>query len=254
MSIRGPELKPFAAKRAGPDAKLLKTAFEAEGMFLQGHGIRLRGLPTAEVNRYYDQSIDKAPWNRNLRNEVLSDLYNESRGAYFQGDYAEALDLIRRATEIYPESYEAHNDYALMLLKMNRPDAAVEELLRALTLNPEFIPARRSLAMIYASRGQVDKALAQWKEAFALDPNNVPTLVGYGVYLAKLRPGTKAVEYLRKAYREDPEDPDVVHGYALVTYLSGDVADARQIVLKGGNYYKGNPFFEKLRSAILGGS
>ncbi len=81
----------------------------------------------------------------------------------------------------------------------------------------------------------------RWKAALAADPNDIPTLVGYGVYLANLQPGGAARDYLRKAYRMDPEDPDVIHGYALATYLSGAVADARRIVLNGGNYYKGIP-------------
>jgi hypothetical protein len=44
----------------------------------------------------------------------------------------------------------------------------------------------------------------------------------------------------------------VIDGYARVEYLSGNRAEARHIVLKGGRYYEGNAFFEQLRAVILG--
>jgi Flp pilus assembly protein TadD len=253
MSVRGPDFDRFVRKGiSGPEAGRLSAAFQAEGIFLDGQVAQLRGMPTQEVIKYYDQAIGAAPGNRNLRNEVLSYLYSESRRNYFRGDYIEATVIARRAAEICPESSEAHHDYGWMLLKMNQTDLAVKELQQALALNPRLVPARRLLASIYESRGQVEKAREQWQETLALDPSDVPTLVGYGIFLAEQRPGSEAIEYVRKAYQLDPEDPDVIDGYARVEYLNGNRSEARRIVLKGGHYYEGNPFFEKLRAIILG--
>jgi Tfp pilus assembly protein PilF len=253
MSVRGPDFERFVKKGViGPEAGRLNAAFQAEGIFLNGHGSQLRGLPTDEVIRHYDQAIAMAPWNGNLRNEVVSYLNSEYLRYYFSGNYAEATALLRRAVEIYPESSDAHHDYGWMLLKMNQTDLAVKELQQALALRPGLVPARRLLASIYESHGQVEKAREQWQEALALDPKDVPTLVGYGIFLAEQRPGAEAVEYVQKAYQLDPDDPDVIDGYARVEYLSGNNAEAQRIVLKGGHYYEGNPFFEKLRAIILG--
>jgi len=121
-------------------------------------------------------------------------------------------------------------------------------------INAKLVPVRRVLASIYASRGQVEQAMEQWKDALALDPNDIPTLVSYGVFLLQRQPSTEAGAYLQKAYQLDPEEPEVVDGYARALYLTGNIALARRIVRKGGDYYKKNPLFEQRRSAILSGN
>ena len=120
-------------------------------------------------------------------------------------------------------------------------------------MNAKSVTARRFLGQLYASQGQVTEALEQWKEALALDPDNIPTLIGYGVYLANLRPGTDALEFVRKAYELDPDDPDAIDAYARVAYLEGHLGEARKIIQKGGDYFKGNPSFEKHRAMVLSG-
>ncbi len=252
MSVRGPDFYRSVTKGATrSDSNRLNAAFLAEGMFLNGHGAQLRGWQAAAVLPYYDQAINMTPWNGNLRKEVVSYLFGEFLRHYSQGDDAGATAFLRRALEVSPESYEVHHAYAGMLWKMDQMDRAVEEYQRALALSPGLIPPHRALASIYASQGRVEKAAEQWKEAYALDSNDVPTLVGYAIFLASLNPSPEAMEYVRKAYRLDPEDADVIHGYAQVAFLSGNRSEARRVVLDGGNYYKGNPFFEELRAAIL---
>ncbi len=255
MAARGPDFDRFVLNGiTGPEAVRLNAAFQAESIFLAGHGAQLRGLPYQEVTRFYDQAISTAPWDRNLRDEIVSYLNREYLRLYFSNNYADATDVLRRAAEIFPESSDVHQDYGWMLWRMNRTDRAVKELQQALAMNARAIPAHRFLAEIYGSQGQVAKSLEEWNEALALDPNSVPTLVEYGVYLAGLRPGAEALEYVRKAYRLDPDDPDVIDGYARVAYLNGNIEEARKIVQKGGGYFKVNPAFGKLREAVLGGT
>jgi len=254
ISARGPDFERFVLKGAtGTEASRLTAAYRAEGIFLAGHGAQLQDFPFQVVNPFYDQAISTAPWNRNLRGEVVSYLYRDFLKLYSGNDYAAAISVLRRAAEIYPESSNVHEDYGWMLWKVSQIDLAIKETRRALELNAKSVTARRFLAQLYASQGQVTEALEQWKEALALDPNNIPTLIGYGVYLASLRPGTEALEFVRKAYGLDPDDPDVIDAYARVAYLEGHLGDARKIIQKGGDYFKGNPSFEKHREMVLNG-
>ncbi len=253
MSMRGPDpIKFVRMNLSSSDANRLTAALHAEELFFKGHEAQLQGLPPAEAIQYYNRAIDAAPWNRNLRNEVCSYLTREYRLHYFQGEYPEATALIRRAAEIYPESSSVHAGYGVMLWKMNQTNLAVEELQQALVLSPRVVPVRRHLALLYASLGQTEKAAEQWKYAVALDPNDVPVLADYGVFLVQQGSDAEAVQYLRRAYQLDSEDPEVIDGYARVEYLRGNIAAARHIVLKGGQYYKGNPLLEARRNAILG--
>ncbi len=232
----------------------LNAAFEAESLFLSGHGAQLRGAPAEEVMRTYDHAISVAPWDMNLRNEVLSFLHSESRRHYRRGDYAEATAYLRRGAEVCPEDSEVHHDYGLMLWKVYQSDAAVKELQHALKLNPRLVPTRRVLASIYASRGETENAMKLWKEALALDPDNVPTLVSYGLFLVDRQHPDEGIGFLQKAYGLDSEDPDVIDGYARAEYLGGHFQEAKRIVERGGSYYKSNPYFEQLRTAIMSGN
>ncbi len=253
MSARGPDFERLVLKEtSGPNESRLIAAFRAEGIFLAGHDAQLRDFPSQEVIRFYDQAIATAPWDRNLRDEVVSYLYREYLRLYFGNNYAAAISMLRRAVEIFPESSDVHEDYGWMLGRVNQIGLAIKEMEQATAMNARSVMAHRFLAQLYGSQGQVTKALEQWKEALALDPNSVPTLIGYGVYLAKLWPSTDALEYVRRAYRLDPDDPDVIDSYARVAYLNGHLEEAQKIVQKGGDYYKGNPSFEKLREIVLG--
>ena len=252
MSVRGPDFDRFVQKGAtGTEAGRLMAAYRAEGLFLEGKGSQLRGLPAQEIMHRYYQAMNTAPWNRHLHNEVVSYLNEEYLRLYSNGSHAEAVAALREAAELFPEGSEVHYDYGWMLWKMNQTDLAIKELQSALARNAKLAPPRRILASIYASRGQIEQALDQWKAALALDSDDVPTLVNYGTYLASVRSASEALEYVRRAYQLDPVDSNVIDGYARVEYLNGDLKEARRIVLKGGNYYKGNPYFESLRTEIL---
>jgi spermidine synthase len=255
VSIRGEDFDQFVRKSAGTmDASRLNAAFAAERLFLTGHGDQLSGAPTDEILTNYGRAIAAAPWDMNLRNEILSYFNAESRRHYRRGDYAGATDFLRRGAEICPENSEVHHDFGLMLWKMQRPDLAIKELQRALALNPRLVPTQRLLASIYASRGEREKAIELWRKALTLDPNSVPTLVGYGLFLIDRKHLDEGIDYVHKAYELDSEDPDVIDGYARAEYLSGNLPEAKRIVEKGGNYYKVNPYFEQLRAIILGGN
>jgi len=255
VSMRGPDFSRFVVKGAGgPAADRLETAFQAEGIFLRGHETQLRGLPAAEALQFYDRAIGLAPWDENLRNQVRSCLAREFRMYYSRGEFAEAAAFARRGVEIYPESMRAHESYGVLLWQMGRIDLALEELRRAMTLAPKVVTIRDDLASIYASHGQVEQAAEQWKYALTLDPNHIPTLVGYGIFLAQHGAGADAIRYLARAYQRDSEDPLVIDGYARVEYLSGNIPEARRIILKGGSYYLGNPLFEELRAAVIKGT
>jgi spermidine synthase len=201
-----------------PDGARLRDAFLAEGIFLWGYLLQLQGGTTQEILHYYERAIAAAPWERNLRNQIVSFLNSKVRAYFSQGYYADAAALLRHAVEIYPESAEAHYDYALMLLYMNDPEGG-RELEQALTLNPLLVSALRNLGVLAASRGEMDKATEQWKKALAINPDDVGTLVYLGSYLAGQKTTAEGMEYLRRARRLAPENPKVVDAYDLGVHL-----------------------------------
>ncbi len=253
-SMRGPDFDRFVLGGiAGQEAARLNAAFQAEGIFLEGVRARLEGGGAERVVPFCEQAVSRAPWDRGLRDEVLSYLYNAVSRYFSGGNAAEAVDLMRRAADVYPEYSEIHYRYGLLLWELNKPVHAVGEIQQALALNPDFVPGRRALAYMYQSLGKTGEAGEQWKDALVLDRDDLPTLEGYGTFLLKQPAGTEeALGYLRKAYERDPDEPGVIDGYARAMYLSGSIPEARRIVRKGGDYYKSDPYFGKCRAAILG--
>ena len=207
---------------AATESSRLRTAIQAEGVFLEGHGAQLRGQPVEKVLPYYDSALGMAPWNANLHNEIHTYLVTMFLKYYYAGNMTEATDFIRRASIIYPENASVHVDYGRMLWKMKQPNEAIKEILYSIALDPGLVPARRYLASIYASLGKINEAMDQWKTALALDPGSVPTLAGYGIFLAETRPGPEAIDLARRAYQRDPEDADIIDTYVRVLYGGGE--------------------------------
>lgn len=86
--IRGPDFDRFVMKGiSGAEKVRLQAAFQAENIFLEGHTSQLRGDASPAIMVRYDQAIGLAPWDRNLRNEVVSYLNREYLSLYSSGDY-----------------------------------------------------------------------------------------------------------------------------------------------------------------------
>ncbi len=219
LSFRGQDYDRFVAKdTTSPNAAHLNAAFQAEGVFLKGHALELKGWKDPTLVPYYEQAIGMAPWDMNLRNEVAISFYIFAKECAARGDYPRAATYFRRATEIFPESPEFHYQYGVMMLQfMNNANPSIKEFQQALSLNPSFVPALRSLGAIYASLGNMDKALELWQKALALNPNDVIALIFNGQYLMKHTGSSEeGMEYLRRAYSLAPKNPTVLKAYQLL--------------------------------------
>ena len=253
VSIRGPDFeKDVLGKLEGPALKSLLAAYEAEGLFLKGYAAQLGKEPSTEVVQFLDSAIALAPRSEVLRNQVVAYFMEQFRFSFWRQDYDDALRFARRATEKYPQSDVAHENYGMALLLTRQPEAAMAALLRAQELSPSRVLPLRASGIIYAAQGNTDKAMRQWRKALSVDPNDIMTLVAIGVQIAKQGSGGKGEEYLQRAYKLAPRNPAVINGYAHALYLAGDIQSAGDIVLAGGRYYEGNPSFERIRAKILG--
>ena len=101
-------------------------------------------------------------------------LFSRARLAVHDADYPAALELLREAIQLEPESARLHTE----------------------------------VAEIYLKTGQIAEALESIDKAIAIDPDyRAPYLLG-GVLLAYTGKDLKAAEYLRKAVKLAPEKED----------------------------------------------
>ncbi len=212
MKFRVPDLGGVVANGGrNPELARLNQEFQAEGMFFKGLAYQLVGDMPRDVVGRYEQAVEMAPWDMNLRNQYVGYLNSEVRARGGEGDYNTALVLLRHAAELYPESPEVHYDYGTMLVYLNDTEQGVKELQQAVALNPRLVPAMRQLGEIYASKGDVYKATELWKKALEINPDDLVTLVYYGRYLEQSGDAS-GNSYIERARRLAPNDFEKIKG------------------------------------------
>jgi tetratricopeptide (TPR) repeat protein len=230
----------------------LGPAVQAEDAFLQGLAAQLGGRPHAEVAASYRRALELAPWNDNLRAQIVSYFWNQAGVYYLEGDYRTALVLMAEAVKAYPSHGEVRYYHGLLLLQNNAIEQATEELRQSIALSPRLLAPRRLLASLRIESQAFDEAAEHLGEILTIDPEDVPALVSLGLLLAERRSELDhAADYLERAHRLEPTNPSVIDGRAWLAYLSGDRERARGIVTEGGRYYEGVAPFERHRQVIL---
>jgi tetratricopeptide (TPR) repeat protein len=173
-----------------------------------------------------------------------------------------AIESLKRALGVEPDSAEAHAVLSLALLSSKRLHAARHEASIALTLEPEapgghfalgrvliamrkFGEARKHLdhardldptnshvvhaiALIEQLAGNHEKRLALLEEALALDPEDETVLCALGDYHLEARELGKAEQFARAVLEGAPEHVDGLVLMGRIHLLRGAVEDARQ--------------------------
>ncbi|HJV37117.1 tetratricopeptide repeat protein, partial [Geomonas sp.] len=212
MSFRSQEPGP-ALLRAGPEGGRLAEAYRAENALYAAREQQLAGEAPAAVLHQYEQAIVRAPWNLNLRNEVVRFLNGEAMALSAQGDFQGSRGMFQRAAETFPTGPEVHYDLAMMLLFLNQVDQGAQQLQQALSLKPDMVPALRDLGRVYASGGRIEDAVKLWQQALSVNKNDFMTLAYLGRALCDLGQPADGVGYLTKAHQLAPGNPEVAQAY-----------------------------------------
>ncbi len=221
---------------------------------LLGNAYALRG-EMAFAKATLEQSLKK-----NERNEgALLDLYELSMG---EKNWDDALDALRRATEVNPENGAkllalgrkaradgdlAHarqvfataavasprdvsvlTEYAGVLLQAKDIDAALEPLMKAAAVEPDRQIVRANLASTLRRKGLWKDAEKEYREAVRADPDYAPALRGLGTLLLERGQAAEAVEPLKKAVLRDPTNVESAWALARAQRQTGALKDAAE--------------------------
>jgi len=253
VKLRGENgLENLSKRLAGPVTDRLAAAFSAEDRFLVGLRLQTEGRSFPEFGSHFDAALGIAPWNENLRAQIVSYLWNYAGVLYLEGAYPDALRFMQRAVDVYPANGEIRYYHGLILLRTGQRERAIEELREAIALDPRLLSPRRLLASELLGARQHAEAAAQMEAILTLDPDDLYTLVTFATYLAEHGADPdRAGKLLERAYRLAPRDASVIDARAWVAYLKGDRAEARRIVERGGRYFENEPLFIQRRGRIL---
>ena len=129
--------------------------------------------------------------------------FRQAHGLCAEGDFTEALPLLRELVGTFPEVSEFHRDFGRVLFELGKFEDALDELLAALSLDPNDSDALVMVGNYYSQIRDYGTAIVQYRRAVKLDE----TSYGYanlGAALGSLGEITEAEQCFRRALEIEP--------------------------------------------------
>ncbi|MGE5345396.1 MAG: tetratricopeptide repeat protein [Acidithiobacillales bacterium] len=144
------------------------------------------------------------------------------------GDLGRAAQVFASAAEALPGDAALLTEYGAILRAEGKPDAALDPLMKAVTAAPDREVVRANLAAVLRERNQFREAEREYREALRCDPDYVPALVGLGTLLLQRQSLADAVAPLKKAVTLDPKNADAVWALVRALRLAGQTKEASE--------------------------
>jgi tetratricopeptide (TPR) repeat protein len=153
---------------------------------------------------------------------------------------AKAEEAAEEGARLFPGNTQLQINYGLVLLRVNKPEAALTEFRSALHLAS---PAGRAQIYFHIGQAQMDlrrfeQAVAAWTTAVRLDPKLAEaynylayTHAERGVNLAQAR------QWVRQALALEPDNPNYLDTLAWVEYQQGKYPKALETILSALRQY-----------------
>jgi Flp pilus assembly protein TadD len=95
----------------------------------------------------------------------LEEILEEGIAAVAMGEFDQAIELFKKATELNPQYFEAWHSLGMAYMKAQRYPEAVQAGIKAVELNPNDQFSRVSLSMYFQRNGQIPEAEAEAAKA-----------------------------------------------------------------------------------------
>jgi predicted O-linked N-acetylglucosamine transferase (SPINDLY family) len=124
------------------------------------------------------------------------------------GQLDAAIDLIRRALRIKPDSALAQNNLATTLAKRGQIDEAIAVFRMAIRLKPSYADAYYNLGNTLRETEWLDEAITAFRQAIQLKPDHADAHNNLGSTLKKMGQLDDAIAAFRQAIRLKPDFTD----------------------------------------------
>jgi tetratricopeptide (TPR) repeat protein len=179
---------------------------------------------------------------------------------YLRHDMAKAVEVSRRAIEIYPKNVVYRTNASLYALFAGDYDTSEREAQAVLQINPTYEDAFTILALCETAKGNFDQATANWRKVESLSAGGASSAAGGLADLALYRsdPAT-AIPALQKGIDGDlvaKSTDAAAKKYVVMAeaqLMQGKKAEALQSVKKGVAMSKANVLFAAARVYLLAG-
>ena len=147
------------------------------------------------------------------------------------GREAEAVDILRRATQSAPSDAGTWNSLGAVEFRLGHAKEATAAFERAIALDPEMPEPRSGLGLIFMQSGNRDTAQRQFREAIRILPNYGNAHRNLGNLLFAEGDVPQAAWELRIAADLLPADPAAHFNYAITLTALEDFAQAQSEVM-----------------------
>jgi tetratricopeptide (TPR) repeat protein len=137
-------------------------------------------------------------------------LYSRARLATYEGDYPNALNLLRDAIELDPGSAILHSEVAELKLKIGQVPEALEYINKSIKLDPSYRPPYIMAGLLLSSAGKDLEAADYLRKAVKLDSSREDAYLHLSISLTRLFEYEEAVSTLKTLVKINP---DSILGY-----------------------------------------
>ncbi len=159
-------------------------------------------------------------------NPTSSAYYHLAMLSESQGNYGGAVSSYRRALELNPERWDAHERAGALLYKQGKMAEALEHYRVFVQFNPNAIEARENLATALANQGQPREAVEHLRKLIQLSPDTNRVRVKLGTVLAVEGRLDEAAEVLVVAAKQEPQDGRILLQLGRILAAQGKLDNA----------------------------
>jgi len=192
--------------------------------------LRIAGLAGLELGA--DDAVDQLRRVTELKPEATSAWHELGDALATEGRTEEATRAFRRALDLNPDDEAAMTHLGHTAFQEGRGDEGVELLERAAGRISGNSTAAISLVEMYRSLGQPEEALAHAVKVFEADPGDrlyALDVAELSLETGKLDDATTALHRLREIVDSEEEEVCALHGMILVELERGDSARALEL-------------------------
>ena len=121
-----------------------------------------------------------------------------------RGGFGEAVEHLRAALQIDPDSVPARYNLGVMLTALDRPGEAIEQYRLAAQLDPADVDVLNNIGFLLVGAGEADAAVQTLRRAIQLRPDAAGPHFNLGRALGQLGLEQEALASLRRAAELDP--------------------------------------------------
>lgn len=171
----------------------------------------------------YDRQIPVTPSRGDLR-------IKRGDALFLRGEFRRAIDDYEAALEIDTLLDWAWFGRGMARARLGDIEAGIEDMNVFLQRNPESSLGYTKRGIRYLWLGDLERAEEDFREALRLDPDNAEAHSDLGVLLAQRQEFDGAVHHMQAAVHHDPTYRKAHHNLAMVHFLDGRPAQARESV------------------------